>query len=689
MKKLLPFTLLAFIIILAGCKKDDDTNEPPPVVPGPIELKENVKVVDHTLLSLDTTETDISTGIYVLTYTGTESNPVVTGDIIVGEEGEGYIRRVISVSQSGNIITLTTEQANMEDVFKSGTFNFSTNFDGMIPGKTSGFTHSVSNQELYNQDGLKIEMVSGIITMDPEWYFDFGFGLEGINKFEMSTTGSSFSADASVKVTASQSVTLVDESYNLVSKTKRMVYLVPVGPIAIPIVIVVNFKLIADYSATVNAAATSTANLSTTSTLDLGVRYTSGQWTGIYNVSPVTTLDITQPIGNVGITFDCAVRPNITVKINGVFGPYANILAPTSSVTGTVALPSLDWDLKAEAWLKTSLGADVSILGYTLATYGPVEWETEKLTYHRPDKIERTSGDNQTADPNEALPQPIKVRILDSRELPVSGVPVYFNVTAGGGSMNPQSVLTNSSGYAEADWTLGVQQTAVQYATASAKYGNGSLLNSAPIEFAAVTTGLPIVSTSSASSITETSVSSGGNVINDGGTNVTARGICWNTAVNPTLTDNVTTNGSGTGSFATNLTGLISGETYYVRAYATNSVGTAYGNEVNFTTIEIDSTEIYKALCVGSWTVTGYDPVNPPSTNYLELFADGTGMYGGTYPMSWSIQHSVAGYKFYESGYWHPGYDYLVRDRLSYPVNTFNLYADFDPNFVNVTYVKN
>ena len=67
---------------------------------------------------------------------------------------------------------------------------------------------------------------------------------------------------------------------------------------------------------------------------------------------------------------------------------------------------------------------------------------------------------------------------------------------------------------------------------------------------------------------------------------VTSRGVCWSTSQNPTINDNKTTDGSGTGGFTSSLTNLTPNTTYYVRAYATNSAGTGYGNVVSFTTIE-------------------------------------------------------------------------------------------------------
>ena len=104
------------------------------------------------------------------------------------------------------------------------------------------------------------------------------------------------------------------------------------------------------------------------------------------------------------------------------------------------------------------------------------------------------------------------------------------------------------------------------------------------------TASLPTVTTNTVSNITSTTATCGGNVTADGGATVTARGVCWSTSQNPTVINSHTTNGSGTGSFTSSITLLTAGITYYVRAYATNSVGTAYGSQVSFTTTQTSFT---------------------------------------------------------------------------------------------------
>lgn len=95
---------------------------------------------------------------------------------------------------------------------------------------------------------------------------------------------------------------------------------------------------------------------------------------------------------------------------------------------------------------------------------------------------------------------------------------------------------------------------------------------------------LPSLATAKLTSITSTNATSGGVILNDGGNTVTAYGVCWATTSAPTIANNFTTNGSGIGSFTSSLTGLTTGTIYFVRAYATTTSGTAYGNELSFTT---------------------------------------------------------------------------------------------------------
>ncbi len=126
------------------------------------------------------------------------------------------------------------------------------------------------------------------------------------------------------------------------------------------------------------------------------------------------------------------------------------------------------------------------------------------------------------------------------------------------------------------------------------------------------TSELPTLTTAAVSTIAPITAASGGTISSDGGAAITAKGVCWSTSANPTISLTTKTNdGSGSGTFISNMTGLAANTIYYVRAYATNSLGTAYGNEISFTTANTSGTTVtdidgnsYQSITICSQTLT-------------------------------------------------------------------------------------
>jgi hypothetical protein len=97
----------------------------------------------------------------------------------------------------------------------------------------------------------------------------------------------------------------------------------------------------------------------------------------------------------------------------------------------------------------------------------------------------------------------------------------------------------------------------------------------------------PTVITAEVTAITTNSAIAGGEVTADGNADITARGVCYSRAnAMPTIDDDKTTNGTGSGAFTSTLSGLLNGSSYFVRAYATNEAGTSYGAVKEFTTTQ-------------------------------------------------------------------------------------------------------
>jgi len=206
------------------------------------------------------------------------------------------------------------------------------------------------------------------------------------------------------------------------------------------------------------------------------------------------------------------------------------------------------------------------------------------------------------------------------------------------------------------------------YATneAGTGYGNEVMFTTTAVSLATViTTVVSVVGTTAVVS---------GNITADGGASITARGICWGLSANPTVNNNKTTEGTGPGTFTSTITGLSSGETYHVRAYATNSAGVTYGNEESFLTQGEKPTAIMHSVYLPSGTEANlYGLVNPKLLETTITFEYGlTTSYGQTVTATESplvandLEYSVTAYI---SGL-EPGKTYHVRIKAVNSVGT-------------------
>jgi hypothetical protein len=167
------------------------------------------------------------------------------------------------------------------------------------------------------------------------------------------------------------------------------------------------------------------------------------------------------------------------------------------------------------------------------------------------------------------------IRVSASDNKAVTSVKFYIDgVLKSTDTGSPWEYSWNTSSYAD-------EQQHTLLAKAFDEAGNEG---TSSLVIVTVTSGMPTVSTSSVSNITTSTANCGGNVTSSGSATVTAKGVCWSTSSTPTILNSKTTDGGGTGSFTSEITGLNAGTRYYVRAYATNSKGTSYGSAVSFTT---------------------------------------------------------------------------------------------------------
>jgi hypothetical protein len=156
-------------------------------------------------------------------------------------------------------------------------------------------------------------------------------------------------------------------------------------------------------------------------------------------------------------------------------------------------------------------------------------------------------------------------------------------------SINPtinNSLTNNGTGNSNFSSSMNsLSQNTTYYLRAYATNANGTAYgNQITFITSAASVSIPSITTVSASNITLNSCMSGGNISSSGSSSISAKGVCWNTSSNPTINNYLTIDGNGSSNFTSSLSSLSQNTTYYLRAYATNSNGTAYGNQISFTT---------------------------------------------------------------------------------------------------------
>ena len=184
------------------------------------------------------------------------------------------------------------------------------------------------------------------------------------------------------------------------------------------------------------------------------------------------------------------------------------------------------------------------------------------------------------------------------------------------------------------------------YATNSAGTAYGD-----EVSFTSASPQLASLITTPVTLITATTAASGGNISDDGGSSITARGVCWGTEPSPTVSGSHTSDGSGKGVFTSNLIDLSPATHYYVRAYAENGTGTSYGNEVSFTSGQAQAANevIIQGMAFSPQTITvavnttvkwtNNDAISHTVTSDTGLFNSGTLAPAGTF----SFQFTAAG----------------------------------------------
>ena len=442
----------------------------------------DIVVLDTVLIVFQPDSSQQANGIYEFS-SQTNDPSLKPGDIIIGTDGEGYLRFVDSYVFQNEQLTIYTHQATLNDLFDDASFSFDISSDS-LETRASGFNYDFDQTVLYQEGPVTLSLTSGSVGLTGNWTGSMEYSLfGGLESFYFGTNNVNLQANFAFNLTASQAVDLLNGSKSLAKFSKPIRVLVG----GIPVIITLSAELVGTYELSLSAEAEMDAILSSNLALSTGLSFSDGLWNNTFNVNPTNTVEFTSPEGQVQAVLKLALISQLKMKIYGLVVPYIKPSAHLD-VLGTVASPELNWDIKAEAYGKLEYGLeDIVIFGETIATFTPNVHESSHLElYKTPTIIEHVSGNGQIGEANMSLNNPIIVKVKDSFGFSQRNVPVKIEVTLGNGTVSETELTTDVDGLVSTEWILGNDPMQEQELNFIVKDGSGEQISGSPLVVYAV-----------------------------------------------------------------------------------------------------------------------------------------------------------------------------------------------------------
>ncbi len=478
--------LASLLLSISACQKSDE--DTPPDTPVDEEIQENVTIIEENDAELLSDSAQLLSGTYVFKFNGAPPS-FSENDVFVSKAGIGHLRKINTVSSQGNTLTLQTEQATLEDLYKNSKVSFDIPFSEN--SLKSGPLHALSNQtflaagvEEVQGDGINLSLSNVVLKVGSD-EFDINAKLENatvnivpnfdythkivdgsLQKLIVSSYNTPINFDYHLSASGTANAT---HKYEQVLYEKHQFTVVGLMLIYIKHEVRVEFQPKASVGIDCNYQST------TESIYDLAMAYENGSFGPVFEQKSETS-KVTNSTMNVRaggeLKLSLIYEPKFLVF--GVLGPYMeNSLF--ANATGNIN-SSQDWDFNIGMGVDSKLGIKFEVFSKDIGDVSKTFNLYSASLLEAPKNLQLISGNNQEGSVGAQLPQPIKFQVTDNVEGSLSGVPVYFEVTEGGGSLSMDVVQTDEDGFAEVMWTMGDQET--QKLEAKIKNGSGALIGS-------------------------------------------------------------------------------------------------------------------------------------------------------------------------------------------------------------------
>ncbi|HET6993930.1 MAG TPA: hypothetical protein VFI06_03060 [Chitinophagaceae bacterium] len=491
----------------------------------------------------------------------------------------GFLRKIISKQTTGSTTTLITSETTLTETFKELHLDYRKVYsdNDTLQRTTTAvpFTISIPQIILHDEDG-NTNTTSDQIKFDGSLQVtpDFRFHID-ISNFRLNSA----SIEAGFENILTNSITVGSNVSNITKE--KVIYSKPLALWYIPgtiLIIVPTLEVRIGAVASLNVGM-SASNTNTNRVVSY-LKYENHDWSVGYNGTMQNQFNFSGINGSAEAQF--YVEPSIAFKLYGSNWAKGSIdVDAYLKITGQL-FPTQSCELTAG--ISASAEANLGFFGndYPIASY-PDIFDFSQILYTCPvTEMPSVSTTSVTGVTSSSASSGGNVTSDGGGTVTARGV--CWSTSPNPTTANNKSTDGSGTGSFTSSIT-GLSPSTLYYVRAYATNGAGTAYgNSVSFNTPQAPAQLPTVSTTSITGVTSSSASSGGNVTSDGGGTVTSRGVCWSTSPNPTTANNKTTDGSGTGSFTSSITGLSPSTLYYVRAYAANGAGTAYGNSVSFNT---------------------------------------------------------------------------------------------------------
>ncbi|HOZ13547.1 MAG TPA: fibrobacter succinogenes major paralogous domain-containing protein [Tenuifilaceae bacterium] len=703
---------LIFLFVLISCEKNEQSQSTKDVV-----IAKDVEVINNqtwndNFISIDSTN-------YTLTFSPeiSLSQSIKPGNIIISTIGEGLLRKVKTINNVNNQIQIQTDPIFLTEVIQQGLIEFNQelttsmvktidyHYSGVYlkANKSKGLSQSPLEWEintvLYDADNnpsTTIDQIKVLGSFSCDWKINAKIDVGITQGLKEAKFGFESSENLNLKLVAGLQYNF--EKKFTIATIKFSPIIINVG--AVPVVFTPQFNIVIGVNGYANASLSSEIGQSLSYNAGMQYLNTTG-WSPFQSFTKDFTFQPPSLDMNAGA--EVFLKPELVIKLYSIAGPYVN----------TKIYGKLDANILQTPWWKLYGGVnmDAGIKANILDKF--------LLDYNISDLIKYEQLLAQASTPLAKLPTVNTSAVTDVTSISAN---CGGNITNDGGATitvrgvcwglfeNPiieELKTVDGSGAGQfssniSSLIMGTTYHVRAYATNSAGTAYGE-------DVSFKTLGLPSIITSGITSITSSSAISGGNITSNGGLPILESGVCWSTSENPTILNYKTTDGTGSGLFVSNLTNLSANTTYYVRAYATNNLGTSYGDQGILTTTPL-TTVIPTVITSNAINIT-----NSSATIGGNITSDGgstileRGVYWGTVPnpvingSKLVIENSNASYsltinslsestKYYIIAYAINNIGEAQGDEISFTTNSEvggNTVTDIDGNIYNTITIGN